>query len=83
MTISADDLRRLLTADADALLVLIEGRAEVIPREALDDDAFRGALEVISRDALLERTGGATDLDDAGLAAQAAALDTEVTELGG
>ena len=83
MTISTDHVRRLLAADDDALLVLIEGRAEVIPREALDDDAFRGAMEVISRAELLERTGGATDLDEAGMATQAAALDTEVTELGG
>ncbi|BBX70013.1 NADH dehydrogenase [Mycolicibacterium psychrotolerans] len=83
MTISTDDVHRLLTADSDALLVLIEGRAEVIPREALDDDAFRGAMEVISRSTLLERTGGTTDLDEAELSAQAAALDTAVTELGG
>ncbi|KMO75342.1 NADH dehydrogenase [Mycolicibacterium chlorophenolicum] len=83
MTISTDDVRRLLTADPDALLVLIEGRAEVITSKALDDDAFRGAMEVISRAALLERTGGATDLADAELSMQAAALDTAVTELGG
>ncbi|MEW5809994.1 MAG: hypothetical protein AB1925_11100 [Actinomycetota bacterium] len=83
MTISTDDVRRLLTGDSDALLVLIEGRTEVIPRSALGDDAYRGAMEVISQAELLERTSGTTDLDEAELAAHAAALDTAVTELGG
>ena len=72
-----------LQAEGRRLVVLIEGRAEVITPKALDDDAFRGAMEVISRAALLERTGGATDLAEAELSMQAAALDTAVTELGG
>ena len=45
--------------------------------------ACRGALEVISRAELLQRTEGATELGDAELSAQAAALDTAVSELGG
>ncbi|MGB6050041.1 MAG: hypothetical protein WBG14_04170 [Rhodococcus sp. (in: high G+C Gram-positive bacteria)] len=81
MTISIEDVRRLLDADDDSVLVLIEGRAEVITGGEVDDDEHRGALEVISRAALLERTGG-TDLSDHELTEQAAALDTEVSELG-
>ncbi|GAB3220488.1 hypothetical protein [Mycolicibacterium hippocampi] len=81
MTISTDDVRRLLDADDDSVLVLIEGRVEVITGGEIDDEKHRGALEVISRAALLERTGG-TDLSDHELTEQAAALDTEVSELG-
>ncbi len=83
MTISTDDVRRLLQADADASLVMIEGRTEVITRDVLGSDAYRGALEVISRAELLERTGGAAELSDAEVSAQATALDTAVSELGG
>ena len=82
MTISIEDVRRLLGAGEDSLLVLIEGRVDVVSGDQLASDAYRGALEVISRRDLLERTGGA-QLSDAELSAEAAALDTEVTELGG
>lgn len=80
--ISSDDVEKLLDAGPSALLVLIEGRAEVIGSDELDTDEYLGALEVISRVALLERTGG-TDLTDHELEEQAAALDAEVSELGG
>lgn len=83
MTITGDDVRELLQSEGDALLVLIEGRTEVIDAAVLDSDAFRGALEVISRSDLLNRTGGATELSQAELTAQAASLDTAVSELGG
>ncbi len=85
MTIERDDVRRLLDADADddAVLVLIEGRALVIGRSELDDDAHRGALQVISRAELLERVGRGTDLSEDDLTRQAAILDAEVSELGG
>jgi NADH dehydrogenase len=83
MTVSADDVRKLLQADDDSLLVVIEGRTEVITTDALDTDAFRGALEVISKSALLARTDGATELSEAELSAQATSLDTAVSELGG
>ncbi|KWX67516.1 NAD(P)/FAD-dependent oxidoreductase [Mycobacterium sp. NAZ190054] len=84
MTISPDDVRRLLDSDDEtATLVLIEGRAEVIGGGQKDTDAYRGALEVISRPDLLERTGGEGRLTDDQLTAQAASLDTAVNELGG
>ncbi|KUI28452.1 pyridine nucleotide-disulfide oxidoreductase [Mycobacterium sp. IS-1496] len=82
MTISADDVRQLLDTDGDAVLVLIEGRVEVVTAGQLGSEQYRGALEIISRDELLKRTGGAA-LDDRGLDEQAAALTTAVDELGG
>jgi NADH:quinone reductase (non-electrogenic) len=83
MTISSDDVRRLLQAGEDSSLVLIEGRTEVITTEQRNSDAYLGAFDVISRGELLERTGGKTQVADSELAAQAAALDAAVSELGG
>lgn len=82
MMISSDTVKNLLEAGPDAVMVLIEGRAEVIGTDDLDTDGYRGALEVISRKALLDRTGGA-DLTEHELAEQAATLDATVSELGG
>lgn len=82
MTISAADLQRLLDTDGDAVLVLIEGRTEVVTAGQLGAEQYRGALEIISRDELLKRTGGPTP-DERGLEEQAAALTTAVDELGG
>jgi hypothetical protein len=73
-------MRRLLAADPDARLVLLEGRVEVVVGAA--DDAHRGALEIISRADLIERAGG-EQLSDHELSEQAAALDVAVSELGG
>ncbi|WP_111512121.1 hypothetical protein [Mycobacterium kyogaense] len=83
MTVTSEHVHELLAADSDAVLVLIAGRVEVISGADIEGDDYRGALEVISRADLLERTGGEADLDDSELAAQAAALDTAITELGG
>ncbi|MCV7136131.1 hypothetical protein H7J06_24465 [Mycobacterium hodleri] len=83
MTIDSDVTRRLVDADDDAVLVLLEGRAQVIGAAQLDDDAHRGALQVISRTDFLQRVGKATNLSDDELATQAAILDAEVSELGG
>lgn len=83
MTITSDHLRQLLDADDDdAVLVLIEGRAEVIDSDAIDDDEHRGALEVISRADLIERLDG-EDPSDHEIEEQAATLDATVDELGG
>ena len=65
-----------------AVLVLLEGRAEVISQSESDTEAYRGALQVVSRDDLLQRIGGA-DLSDRLIEEQAAILDTTVAELGG
>lgn len=82
MSISTDDVRRLLAAnDADAVLVLVGGRTAVIGASQLASEQYRGALEVISRDDLTKRLGDAPSEHD--LAEQAALLDTAVSELGG
>lgn len=82
MVISGDDVKQLLEAGPEATMVLIEGRTEVIGTDELDTEEYRGALEIISRSDLLDRTSG-TDLSDHELAEQAATLDAAVTELGG
>jgi hypothetical protein len=80
--ISTDDVRRLLQSDEpDAVLVLLEGRAEVIAGGRGDSEQYRGALEVISRSDLVKRLGDAPSEHD--VAEQAALLDTTVSELGG
>ena len=82
MTISTDDVRRLLAAEnADAVLVLVEGRTEVIGVSQLASGEYRGALEVVARDDLANRLGDAPSEHD--LAEQAALLDSAVNELGG
>ncbi|MGA5463340.1 hypothetical protein [Mycobacterium sp. NPDC050041] len=81
MTVSADDVRRLQSAEGDAVLVLIEGRAEVVTAEQLTSDEYRGALEVITHGDLTARLGD--DPSDRELTEQAAILDAEVSELGG
>lgn len=83
MVVSADDVKRLLQDDdPQAMLVLIEGRTEVIKPRDVDSPQYRGALQVVSRDDLIKRTGGA-ELSDHDLAEQAALLDSTVSELGG
>lgn len=82
MTVSADDVRNLLDSGGDAVLVLVEGRTEVVPAGQLSSEQYRGALEIISRDELAKRLGGG-DVDDRRLEEQAAALNTAVDELGG
>ncbi|MEZ0354960.1 hypothetical protein AB4879_01510 [Mycobacterium sp. SA01] len=82
MMITPDDVRRLLDGDPDAVLVLIEGRTEVVGPAALDTDDYRGALQVITRAELVEQAGG-EKLSDRELSEQAAALETAIAELGG
>ncbi|AQT78057.1 hypothetical protein B1R94_00585 [Mycolicibacterium litorale] len=80
--ITPDDVRRLLDSDTDTVLVLIEGRVDVVDPAALDTDDYRGALQVITRTELIAQAGGA-QLSDRELLEQAAALETAVAELGG
>jgi hypothetical protein len=80
--ITRDDVRRLLDGDSDSVLVLIEGRTEVLDPAALDTDDYRGALQVITRAELVEQAG-AEQLSDRELVEQAALLETAVAELGG
>ena len=53
--ITADNVRRLLGGHPDTVLVLIEGRIEVVDPAALDTDEYRGALQVITRAELVEQ----------------------------
>lgn len=83
MTITADDVRLLLqNENPDAVLVMVEGRIEVIAQRDTDTPQYRGALQVTTRDDLLQRIGG-SDLSDRMMEEQAAILDATVSELGG
>lgn len=80
--ISAEDVRGLLRSEENnAVLVVVEGRVEVIGAGQLASADYRGALEVVSRDDLVQRIGenpSEREIDE-----QAAQLDTAVSELGG
>jgi hypothetical protein len=80
--ITGDDVRRLLDGETDTVLVLLEGRIEVVDPATLDGDAYRGALQIITRAELVEQAGG-EQLSERELAEQAAALETAVAEMGG
>jgi hypothetical protein len=83
MTISSDDVRRLLAApENDAVLVLITGRPEVMAAAAVDSDEFRGALTIATREQVIERVGSAEPSEHE-LAEQAANLDSMISNLGG
>jgi hypothetical protein len=80
--ITADNVRQLLAGHTDSVLVLVEGRVSVIDPAALDTEEYRGALQVITRDELVEQAGG-EQLSERELLEQAAALEMAVDELGG
>ncbi len=80
--VTADDVRRLLGAGPDAVLVLVEGRVDVVSPAELDTDPYRGALQIITRDELVRGAGG-EQLSERELKEQAAELDSAVSELGG
>lgn len=83
MTVEVDDVRRLLdSAETDAVLVAIEGRVEVVTPADLDSPDYRGALQIATRQDVLERAGGA-ELSDRELAERAEELDVAVRNLGG
>jgi Cytochrome P450 len=82
MTISADDVRTLLATDPDAVLVIVEGRAAVISSKDVESPRYRGALQVVTRDELVDRVGDA-ELSARELGELAADLDTAVSEMGG
>lgn len=80
--ISTEDVRGLLQSEEkNAVLVVIEGRVEVIGAGRLASPDYRGALEVVSRDDLVQRIGETPS--DREIDEQAAQLDTAVSELGG
>lgn len=80
-TITVDHLRELLdTQDGDAIIGLVGGEVRVIHADDRDADDNRGAIEVISRENLVERLGGDPSEDE--LQARAEEL-TAATELQG
>lgn len=83
MSITSDHVKQLLESDdPEAVLVLIEGRVEVITPREIESPQYRGALQVVSRDELIKRTDGA-DLSQHDLDEQASLLDSTISELGG
>ncbi|WP_406815322.1 hypothetical protein [Mycobacterium sp. M23085] len=83
MTIGPADVRRLLDSpDADAALVVIEGRAAVVAPVDLDSPEYRGALQIATRQELVQRVGHA-ELSERELTEQAEELDTALRNLGG
>lgn len=83
MTVEVDDVRRLLDSEeADAVLVAIEGRVEVVTPAELDSPDYRGALQIATRQDVLQSAGG-TELSDRELAERAEELDVAVRNLGG
>jgi hypothetical protein len=82
LTVKAEDVRRLLASrEADAALVAIEGRIEVVTPAQLESADYRGALQIATRDDVVRLAGG-TELSDRELAEQAEDLDTAVRNLG-
>jgi hypothetical protein len=83
MTIGADDVRRLLASpEDDAALVVVEGRAAIVTPAEANSAEYRGALQIATRQELVQRVGRA-QLSDRELAEQAEELDTAVRNLGG
>jgi hypothetical protein len=80
-TITTDHVRALLDAAPGSTIGLIEGRVEVIGADSQGSDDYRGALEVITRDDLVDRLG--EDPDDSELAEQADHLSQLARTLGG
>ena len=82
MTVSAADVRRLLDCqDERAVLVAIEGRIDVAAPADLESPDYRGALQIATRQEVVQRAGG-TQLSDRELAEQAEELDTALRNLG-
>ncbi|WP_374025918.1 hypothetical protein [Mycobacterium sp. HNNTM2301] len=82
MSVSAEDVQRLLDRqDEDAVLVAIEGRIDVASAAELESPDYRGALQIATRQEVLERAGG-SQLSERELTEQAEELDTAFRNLG-
>ncbi|MEU0306486.1 hypothetical protein [Streptomyces cyaneofuscatus] len=76
-------VRELLdAADDDSALILLEGRARVAGRVALDGDDLRGATVLLTRAELVDRLGTAYPAPQ-DLTLVATSLDDAVGKLGG
>jgi hypothetical protein len=57
-TVDVDDVQRLLGSDHDdPVLVLLEGRPQVIAAADQDAEEYRGALFIASRRSVLDQSG--------------------------
>lgn len=82
MTVGVDDVRRLLACqEPEGALVVLEGRIEVATPAELDLPEYRGALQVATRQQVVQRAGG-DELSDRQVAEQAEELDAAVRKLG-
>ncbi|MBT2394955.1 hypothetical protein [Streptomyces sp. ISL-100] len=80
--ITEEHVRDLLRPRADEpTLVVVRGRAQVIPATELDRGDYRGAIEVVSAKELVRRIGTRTPSDQ-DITALASTLNTTVAELG-
>lgn len=81
--VRAEHVARLLSTEGgDPVLVVHEGRADVVEEADLDDPRYAGALRVIGRADLLSERGGARPGPEE-IEALARRLDTAVRGLGG
>ena len=83
LMVTADDVRRLLAAEGDSVLVMVEGRVDVVAPAELDTDPYRGALQIITREELVDGAGGEQLSEREAAKKQASELDSAVSELGG
>ncbi|MEU0116215.1 hypothetical protein ABZ137_21500 [Streptomyces bobili] len=82
MRIDDSLVRELLNAPADdTVLVLLEGRAQVVDRAALDNERYHGAAVLMSRAEVVERLGTSSPADD-DVTRLAASLQDAVDKLG-
>lgn len=80
--ITEEHVRDLLRSRADdPTLVVVQGRARVVPAAELDSDDYRGAIEVVSAEDLGRRIG-ARPPSDQDITTLARTLDAAVAELG-
>ncbi|MGW8066541.1 hypothetical protein ACVV2G_30715 [Streptomyces ziwulingensis] len=82
MRIDEPLLRKLLEApEDDTVLLLVEGRAQVVEQSALDSDQWRGAAVLVSRAEVVERLGTPSPTDE-DVTRLAASLQDAVGKLG-
>ncbi len=80
--IRAEHVARLLrTEDGEPVLIVREGRAEVVDAARLDEPRYKGALRVASRGDIMPSGGGEPTQEET--EALARRLDSAVSHLGG